>query len=131
MAFAPAREYARFGTRFVGHLIDVIIIGVAGGVIGAIERSMYGVSIVGNLVGLAYLWYFISQGQTRGQSAMGIRIIDAAGNPPGVGRALGRILASILSTIPIFLGYIWAAFHPENRTWHDSLAGTWVIRVPR
>jgi uncharacterized RDD family membrane protein YckC len=57
-----------------------------------------------------------------------MRIIDAAGNPPGAARAFGRMVASILSGIPFGLGYLWAAWHPEKRTWHDSLAGTWVIK---
>ncbi len=128
-AYAPAREYAGFGARFVGLLIDLVITGVASAAIGAVERSIFGFSVISNFVGLAYTWYFTAIGQSLGQGAMGIRTINAAGEPPGAGRALGRILASILSAIPLGLGYLWAAWHPETRTWHDSIAGTWVIRA--
>ncbi|MSP22399.1 MAG: RDD family protein [Dehalococcoidia bacterium] len=89
-AYVASREYAGFGTRLVGHIIDAIIIGVAGGVLGAVERNIYGISILGNVVGLAYIWYFVAQGQTLGQNTMGIRIVDAAGNPPGLAWATGR-----------------------------------------
>jgi uncharacterized RDD family membrane protein YckC len=92
------------------------------------QSSLYGVPVFSNFIGIAYLWYFNAIGQTLGQRAMGIRIIDAEGNPPGAGRGLGRVLASILSGLVLGLGYIWAAFHPQKRTWHDSIAGTWVIR---
>ncbi len=129
MSLTPTRDYAGFGTRFVGHLIDVILVGILGAVVGGIEQQIYGFSIVGNLLGIAYVWYFTAQGQTLGQRAMSIRVIDAAGNPPGGMRALGRLAASILSSIPLFLGYFWALWQPEKRTWHDSLAGTWVVRA--
>lgn len=122
------RNYATFGPRFLGHLIDFVLVAVVSGIIGRIEEGIYGFSIIGNLLGIAYVWYFTSQGQTIGQQVMGLRIIDEAGNPPGPGRAIIRVLASILSTIPIFLGYFWALWQPERRTWHDILAGTWVIK---
>ena len=121
-------EFAGFWTRVGGRLLDAVIVLIAAGLVAAIEYAIYGSPILANFVGLGYIWYFTAQGQTLGQRALGIRIIDAAGNPPGAARALGRMLASILSSIPFGLGYLWAAWHPEKRTWHDSLAGTWVIR---
>jgi uncharacterized RDD family membrane protein YckC len=81
------------------------------------------------VVSLGYFWFFNARGQTLGQAALGVRIIDAEGNAPGYPRALGRVLASYISAIPLGLGYLWAAFHPQKRTWHDSIAGTWVVRV--
>ena len=121
------RNFATFGPRFIGHLIDFVLVGIVSSIIGRIEEGMYGISILGNLLVFAYLWYFTSQGQTIGQQAMGLRIIDEAGNPPGPTRAVIRVLVSILSYF-FLLGFLWVLFQPEKRTWHDLAAGTWVIK---
>lgn len=38
------------------------------------------------------------------------------------------LVASILSGNLIHLGYLWAIWDREKRTWHDHLAGTWVVK---
>jgi uncharacterized RDD family membrane protein YckC len=115
-----AFQYAGFWTRVVGRLIDTLIVVIA----SVAARNLFS---LGAFVGLGYFWYFNARGQTLGQATVGIRIINAAGNPPGAARALGRVLASLLSGLAFGLGYIWAAFHGQHRTWHDSIAGTWVV----
>ena len=39
-------------------------------------------------------------------------------------RAIGYHVSSIFCG----LGYIWAIFDKNNQTWHDKLAGTYVVR---
>jgi len=78
---------------------------------------------------VAMQWMWDSIGWSPAQRAIGLRIIDAAGRPPGWRRGLGRTAASWLSAGALGLGYLWAAWHAEKRTWHDSLAGTWVVDV--
>ena len=56
-------------------------------------------------------------------------IVDAAtGEPPSMGQLIGRYFAYIVSTIPLGLGYLWAAWDPQKQTWHDKLARTFVVR---
>ena len=45
--------------------------------------------------------------------------------------ALVRGLASTLSVIVLFLGFLWMIWDREKQTWHDKIAGTVVIRLPR
>lgn len=137
----PAREYAGFWRRVGGHLIDGLIVSIISGVIiGVLGGSMLGgggdvssleepSNAISALVTLGYFWYFVARGQTLGQAALGIRLVDAAGNAPGNQKALIRTLMAFVSALALGLGYLWAAFHREKRTWHDLVAGTWAVRV--
>ena len=68
-------------------------------------------------------------GGTPAMRGIGLRSVDAAGHPPGWRRGLKRTAASWLSAAALGLGYLAAAWHPEKRTWHDRIAGTWVVDV--
>lgn len=120
---------ASFGVRFVAALIDTILLGVIGGVIGLIFRPVIG-SIIQVLLGLAYYSYLEGSpsGQTIGKRAMNIRVIDfAGGGPIGPGRALLRYVGRIVSAIPCLLGYLWMLWDSEKQTWHDKIATTVVV----
>jgi uncharacterized RDD family membrane protein YckC len=84
------------------------------------------------LVGLIYFSYFdgSASGQTIGKMALGIRVIDfRGGGPIGFGRGFIRWLGRILSSIPCFLGYLWALWDKEKQGWHDKIATTVVVPV--
>jgi uncharacterized RDD family membrane protein YckC len=66
---------------------------------------------------------------TPGKMAMSLRVVDAvSGKKPSTGKLVGRYLAYYLSTIGLFLGFLWVAFDPKKQGWHDKLAGTVVVR---
>lgn len=135
------RAYAGFWRRFAGHVIDGVVVSIASATITGIlglgmlagDGPMYGLEGPSNLISLllsvAYYWFFNARGQTLGQAALGVRLVDADGNPPGNQKALIRVLMSFVSAFALLIGYIWAAFHAEKRTWHDIVAGTWAVRV--
>jgi len=69
-------------------------------------------------------------GQTLGKMALGLRVVaadDGAGRPPGVGQCALRALASILSFVPLGLGYLPALAGDDRRALHDRLAHTRVV----
>ena len=43
--------------------------------------------------------------------------------------ALIRALSSLLSLLPICLGFIWILFDPQRSTWHDKISGTRVVQL--
>jgi uncharacterized RDD family membrane protein YckC len=45
--------------------------------------------------------------------------------------ALVRGLGAALSVVVLFLGFFWIAWDPDKQGWHDRIAGTVVIRLPR
>jgi uncharacterized RDD family membrane protein YckC len=122
---------AGFWRRFVGLIIDGIIVGIADGILRAILGYSAGVSL-GLVVSIVYFTVLIgnSRGQTVGQMAMGIRVIDFnTGGPIGYGRAFIRWLVSIVSTIVLFLGYFWMLWDKEKQCWHDKAANDVVVPV--
>lgn len=42
-----------------------------------------------------------------------------------------RGLASALSIIVFFLGFLWMLLDGDKQTWHDKIAGTVVVRSNR
>jgi uncharacterized RDD family membrane protein YckC len=122
---------AGFWRRFAGLIIDAIIVGVADGILRAILGYSAGVSL-GFVVSIAYFTILIgnSRGQTVGQMALGIRVIDFnTGGPIGYGRAFLRWLVAIVSTIVFFLGYLWMLWDKEKQCWHDKAANDVVVPV--
>ena len=131
----PLAIRGSFWVRLLSVIIDGVILGIVGGIIGGVlavlagERAMNAGQGLGGLIGLLYYLYFWSQrGQTPGGMVMNLRLVNAAGENPSLGSVVIRYFAQILSTIPFFLGYLWA-FGEKRRTWHDMLAGTWVIKT--
>ena len=75
-----------------------------------------------------YLW--MKRGATYGQSALGIRVVRAIdGGPIDGSTAVLRFLGYFASGALFDLGFIWVAFEPRKRGWHDMIAGTVVIHV--
>ncbi len=71
------------------------------------------------------------RGQTVGKMALGLQVINSRGSPPSFWRVLLReVVGKTISGI-FMLGYLWVAWHPEKRGWHDSIAGTYVVRKHR
>lgn len=122
---------AGFWRRFLGWLIDAIVLGVVNGIIRAIVGYGGGVAI-SLVIDIAYFTYLIgnARGQTLGQMALGIRVIDFnTGGPIGYGRAFIRWLVSIVSALVIFLGYFWMIWDKEKQCWHDKAANDVVVPV--
>ncbi len=117
--------YADFGKRFVALLIDAAILFVASLVIGRDARS--------TVVGFLYNWLMIAfnDGRTIGKMAMGIRIARPDGSSVDLGTAAARAGMAIVSGLALGIGYLWAAWDPERRTWHDMVANTRAFDVSR
>ena len=75
-----------------------------------------------------FRWPWNAIGWSPGKRLLRMRVVDAAGNAPGLLRGFVRSLFGLASELPVFLGYAWAFFDRERRTWHDHLARTWVVR---
>jgi uncharacterized RDD family membrane protein YckC len=96
--------------------------------------SYFGSFAYWELIGLAVeLVYFVvlwsKLGGTFGQRMLGLHVVDAAtGQNIGIGRAVGRFIGYIISSIPLDLGLMWAGWDPRKQGWHDKIASTFVVR---
>ena len=76
----------------------------------------------------AFMWKL--KGSTVGGIVCGLRVARLDGRPIEWETAIVRALACFLSAI-LWLGFIWIALDPEKQGWHDKIAGTAVVRVPK
>jgi uncharacterized RDD family membrane protein YckC len=65
---------------------------------------------------------------TVGMRVWRIRIEDDFGRKPAWGQTIVRFLASILSAALLGTGFLWSLVDSSNRTWHDILSGTRLVR---
>ncbi|MGI8803535.1 MAG: RDD family protein [Solirubrobacteraceae bacterium] len=121
---------AGFWQGFGAVLIGGLLLGVINFALTAALKGVgYALAI---LIGIAYIVYFEggATGQTLGERALGIRVVDAnTDGPIGYPRAFVRYIGKIVSAIPIFLGYLWMLWDREKQTWHDKMAGDVVVPV--
>jgi len=96
------------------------------------------VGLAGMLAGLgawavAAAVYFVSfwtlTGQTVGMRVMRLQVTDAAGDRPGLGRALIRLVGMWLAAIPLMAGYAMILFDGRRQGLQDKLARTFVRHV--
>ena len=130
-------ELAGFLTRALAVFIDafflvmiLMILGLIAAAVGGGERAQAYQSF-GLIVPVAYSWYFWTRrdGRTPGKFALGIRVVKADGTAISDTDAVIRAIGYQVSALLCGLGYIWAIFDKNNQTWHDKLAGTYVVRV--
>lgn len=119
-------QYADFWSRFAGALIDGIILILPSIALG------YGGRFFGSLVvSFVYHWLLVAywDGQTIGKRVLNIRVARPDGSPVDLAVAAARSGMRLVSGLAFGLGFLWAAWDPEKRTWHDSVADTRVFRV--
>jgi len=75
------------------------------------------------------MWAF--GGTSLGKKAFGIKIVGPDRKTPSLMRSLARFAMFWVSLTAFCIGFLWAAWEKKNRTWHDLVAGTEVIKVRR
>ena len=65
---------------------------------------------------------------TLGKKALGLTVVDLAGNRISFPRASGRFFAKILSSMTFLIGFLMAGFTAKKQALHDMLAGCLVTR---
>jgi len=71
------------------------------------------------------------KGTTVGGIVFGIKLVRTDGRAVDVGVALVRAAAAIFSALVLGLGFFWAGWNREKQSWHDKIAGTVMVKVPR
>lgn len=115
---------AGFWVRVGALLLDAVLVGVVGNFLG-LEDYFPAVFATYCVV----LWTL--RGTTLGGAVCNLKVVRLDDRPLDWGVALIRALGGFLSLVVIGLGFIWIAFDPERQAWHDKIAGTVVVRVPK
>jgi uncharacterized RDD family membrane protein YckC len=82
------------------------------------------------LVKMSYFTYFHgTSGQTPGKMVLRIRVEQIDGEEMTLGIGFLRWVGYIISSLPLYLGFLWIGLDPQKRGWHDRIAGTVVVRL--
>jgi uncharacterized RDD family membrane protein YckC len=123
---------AEFWPRIGAALLDCILISVLVAFCGLKQRDTLFEDPWPTLLLLVYLvglWTW--RGTTIGCAICGLKIVRTDGQPVTLGVAIVRALASLLSLAVMGLGFFWIAWDREKQAWHDKIAGTLVVRMPK
>jgi uncharacterized RDD family membrane protein YckC len=118
---------ATFLERAAGFALDVALVLIVNGLL---DLTRY----PGQLLALLLIYFigFIAwKGTTVGGIICNLRVILTTGARPRFSDAVVRGLSSVFSFAVVGLGVLWVLRDPERQSWHDKIAGTYVIKVPR
>lgn len=121
---AYALPRSGFWERMSASFLDVIIVAILSAFVGGLP--------LGFLVALAYfagMWTW--KGTTIGGIVLNLKVVRLDAQPVTFAVALVRGLASALSVIVFFVGFLWIILDRDKQAWHDKIAGTVVVRSPR
>jgi uncharacterized RDD family membrane protein YckC len=115
---------AGFWERMAAGLLDIVVVGVL--------SVFVHVFPLGFAVALAYfagMWAW--KGTTIGGIVLKLQVVRSDGGPLTFPVALVRALTSVLSLLVFFLGFLWIIWDRDKQAWHDKIAGTEVVLLPR
>jgi uncharacterized RDD family membrane protein YckC len=89
----------------------------------------------GPLFLLAWFAYHVAmwtwKGTTIGGIVCGLKVVRIDGREIDFGVAMVRSLGSVLSFMALCLGFFWAGWSNERQSWHDTIAGTTIVKMPK
>jgi uncharacterized RDD family membrane protein YckC len=86
-----------------------------------------GISAFVFYIWIYFLFFWSLVGWTPGKLVMGLRVVSKDGGRVSFWRAIRRMIGYLLSTLALYLGYLWILVDDRRQGWHDKLAGTYVI----
>jgi len=115
---------AGFWIRFAATFLDLLLVGA--------------ISLVIHLpifFPLAWFGYHVAmwvwKGMTIGGVVFGLKVFRRDGRKVDFAVAFVRSLASIFSGLVLFIGFFWTGWNRERLSWHDMIAGTIIVKMPK
>ena len=115
--------------RFAAFVLDVIIVAVTAQMFDSLffgDQDAFPVLLL-----LYHVGFWTWKQTTIGGIVCQLRLVRVDGQPLSFADALVRALVGVFSLAIFFIGALWMLRDPESQTWHDKVAGTYVVKVPR
>jgi len=115
---------AGFWARLVATFVDVIAVGIFVGITGLGDY----------FVAVATIYFILMwglKGTTLGGVVMGLKLVRTDDRPVDWVVGLVRSLGAFLSLFVLGLGFLWVAWDPQRQSWHDKIAGTTIVKMPK
>jgi uncharacterized RDD family membrane protein YckC len=148
-------DYASWGTRAIGYIIDVLLIGVGMAVLyfvlGALSVSMFHLAMGRDASqGLCCMWIILfpvasllvglynnatlvaQRGYSIGQGVVKVMVVDGNGQLLTFGSALVRLLVRVaFAFVPVLplLDLLWPLWDERRQTLHDKAVGCYVVNM--
>jgi hypothetical protein len=122
-ALAMSFPRAQFLPRLVANLIDLVVL-------YALLSPLHLTRAIIPLWVLYRFAMFAWRSSTLGQMVLNLRVQkpDGSSLAGDYSSALIRALSSLLSLLPVGLGFIWILFNREREAWHDKISVTYVVQ---
>ncbi len=127
---------AGFWIRTAALMLDVILVGILCNFLAGMTENNTHIHVRSDpdlLPALAIygavMWKL--KGTTVGGIICGLKVVRLDERPLDWGTTIVRALSCFLSFFVLGLGFIWVAFDDQKQSWHDKIAGTTVVRVPK
>ena len=117
---------ALFRDRAAAFALDVVLLVVLVNIFSGDPDEWAPLLVLGYHVG-SWAW----KQTTIGGIVCQLRIVRTDGDRLTFADALVRALASFFSLAVFFIGALWILRDPNRQAWHDKIAGTYVVKVPR
>ncbi len=137
----PGVEVGPLGKRFVAYLVDSLVPGLAGGLVGALlpgssegTRLILGIAAGAVTLGWAVLvWFLLAvRAATPGMRLMKLQLVGFLdGRPIGWGRVFLRAVVFwllTLTSIGLLIMLVLLVLHPRKQGWHDRAVNAVVIK---
>jgi uncharacterized RDD family membrane protein YckC len=121
------RPHAPFKDRLAAFVLDLLVV-----VLGVQLLDIDDGPRVIILLLLAYhILFWTLKATTIGGIICHLRIVRISGEPMRFVDSFVRAFSAIFSLGAAGLGGLWILKDPERQAWHDKIAGTYVVKVPR
>ena len=124
-----AQPRALFRDRLAAFVVDLFIVFFSTVFLNAVsvvdEEAFFPLFLI------YFIVFWTWKQTTFGGVVCQLRLVKTDGTQVGFADALVRGLAGIFSLAVLALGALWILRDPERQAWHDKIAGTYVVKVPR
>ena len=114
-----------FWPRLGATLLDILLLGIICGMTSA-KGSFFLFLLAAYHIGM---WGW--RGTTLGGAVFGLRCVRLDGRALDWQIAVVRAIASFVSLAPCGLGFFWASWTSDRQSWHDIIAGTTIVKMPK
>ena len=133
VASAATLPRVGFWLRLGATLLDVILVAILVSLVGGMFHRLH-VDLEEGMP-LWFAIYFVvmwaTKGTTIGGIVCGLKVVRIDDRPLDWSVAIVRGLGAFLSLAVAGLGFIWVAFDDDKQSWHDKIAGTTIVKVPK
>jgi uncharacterized RDD family membrane protein YckC len=125
-----SRPHASFRDRLAAFVLDIVLVLISVQLL-AIGRGFNDEQRTLLMLLAYHIGFWTWKGTTVGGIICQLRLVRIDGEPLRFVDALVRGLSSILSLAVLGLGGVWILFDADRQAWHDKVAGTYVVKVPK